>query len=344
MIPCRQLCTSRLRILSWNFPSRRIRQWRRAPWLNRWKRRPFLTSTCCHQKSKNCTGGPSVSPRFACRTSGCCVPRTCGSGARTRTCVSDCVTTLRTLTKNTIAGSNPSSLIQWITFMTGWWKYWAAEIRKRLASIPTPLPSCAGSANALAGKSVCFHILTGVAAVALLACAAPLTSAQTPAHSSKKHAAKSATNSAASSKPAPAATATGADLLEKQLAQLARALRDNPNATTYAALSAFASRNTKNETGARAALALGYYDLTREKPDLSLGWMRKAVGEKLLRDYVLYWQAQASLALGQKDSALEQFQSILRDFPDSGMTEQTVTALAQTALALGNAPDALAAL
>ena len=141
-----------------------------------------------------------------------------------------------------------------------------------------------------------------------------------------------------------AAAASTADLLEKQLAQLARALRDDPNATTYAALSAFASRNAKNETGARAALALGYYDLTRDKPDLALGWLRKAVGEKLLREYVLYWQAQASLALGQKEAALEQLQSIRRDFPDSAMTEQTVTSLAQTALAIGKGEDALAAL
>ncbi|HEV7966683.1 MAG TPA: transglycosylase SLT domain-containing protein [Candidatus Acidoferrales bacterium] len=151
-------------------------------------------------------------------------------------------------------------------------------------------------------------------------------------------------NPAVSQKPEAAATASGTDPLEKQLAQLSRSLRDRPNATTYAALSAFAARNAKNEIGAHAALALGYYDLTREKPDLALGWMRKAVGEKLLREYVLYWQAQASLALGQKEAALEQFQSILRDFPDSVMTEQTVTSVAQTALAIGKDADALAAL
>ena len=150
--------------------------------------------------------------------------------------------------------------------------------------------------------------------------------------------------SAASKKPETASTASGTDLLEKQLAKLSHALRDQPNATTYAALTAFAARNAKNETGARAALALGYYDLNRERPDLALGWMRKAVGEKLLREYVLYWQAQDSFALGQKEAALEQFQSILRDFPDSPMTELTVTALAQTALAIGKGGDALAAL
>ena len=228
--------------------------------------------------------------------------------------------------------------------MIGWWKYWAAEIRKRLASILTALPSHAGSANALAGKTACFHILTGVVAVVLLLFAAPQASAQTPAKPATKPAAKSSTKPAVSKKPATAATVSGSDLLEKQLAQLSHALRDSPNATTYSALSAFATRNAKNETGARAALALGYYDLTREKPDLALGWLRKAVGEKLLREYVMYWQAQASLALGEKEAALEQFQSILRDFPDSAMAELTVTSLAQTALALGKSGDALAAL
>ena len=72
--------------------------------------------------------------------------------------------------------------------------------------------------------------------------------------------------------------------------------------------------------------------------------MRKAVGEKLLRDYALYWQAQDSLALGQKEEALEQLHSVLRDFPDSVMTEQAVTSFAETALAVGKGQDALAAL
>jgi peptidoglycan lytic transglycosylase len=213
-----------------------------------------------------------------------------------------------------------------------------------LASIPIHLPSCAGSANARAGKTACLHIPAGVAAVALFLFAVPQARAQTPEKLAKKPAAKSLARSAASKKLETAPTALGTDLQEKQLAQLSHALRDSPNATTYAALSAFAARNGKNETGARAALALGYYVLNRERPDLALGWMRKAVGEKLLHEYVLYWQAQDSLALGQKEAALEQFQSILRDFPDSAMTELTVTALAQTALAIGKGGDALAAL
>lgn len=213
-----------------------------------------------------------------------------------------------------------------------------------MASIPTPLPSCAGSAKARAGKSACFQIAAGVVALALLLCGAPRLSAQTAPPPARKHAKKSAASSTTPADPSAAAASSNAELLEKQLARLSRALHDDSNATTYAALSAFAARNAKNETGARAALALGYYDLTRDKPDLALGWLRKAVGEKLLREYVLYWQAQASLALGEKEAALDQFQSIQRDFPDSAMTELTVTALAQTALDIGKAADALAAL
>ncbi len=71
--------------------------------------------------------------------------------------------------------------------------------------------------------------------------------------------------------------------MEKQLALLSRALHDKPSATTYAALAAFATQNEKKEIGPRAALALGYYDLSNDKPDLALGWLRKAVDDKLLR-------------------------------------------------------------
>jgi soluble lytic murein transglycosylase len=228
--------------------------------------------------------------------------------------------------------------------MTGWWKYWAAEILKRLASILIPPPSCAGNAEALAGKTARFRLLTGVVAVAFFFFAAPHALAQTPATAARKHRAKSSPRSAAAKKAVDAAPVSATGALEKQLTLLCRALRNEPNATTYAALSAFASRNTKNETGARAALALGYYDLNRDKPDLALGWLRKAVGDPLLHEYVLYWQAQASLVLGQKEAAFEQFQSFLRDFPNSAMAELNITALAQAALAIGKGEEALAAL
>lgn len=135
-----------------------------------------------------------------------------------------------------------------------------------------------------------------------------------------------------------------AEANEKQLAQLSRALRDHGSATTYAALAAFANQNAKKELGPRAALALGFYDLSREKPDLALGWLRKAVDDKLLREYVQYWQSQTSLDLGQREEGLEQLQSFHRDFPDSALTEQALTSLAQVALSSGKGDIALAAL
>jgi soluble lytic murein transglycosylase len=187
-------------------------------------------------------------------------------------------------------------------------------------------------------------MLTVLGAATVLVFVAASARTQTPATPAKKSETKQAAKSTARKKTADAAPAAGTDALEKQLALFSRALRDRSNATTYAALAAFATRNAKNETGARAALALGYYDLTRDKPDLALGWLRKAVGDKLLREYVLYWQAQASFELGQKEAAVEQFQSFRRDFPDSALTEQAVTSLAQAALAIGKGEGALAAL
>ncbi len=166
--------------------------------------------------------------------------------------------------------------------------------------------------------------------------------AQTTAHHAKKPAAKSSSTAKKKSKGIPAAEIT--DPVEKQLVQLSRALRDNGSATTYAALSAFATQNAKKEFGPRAALALAYYDLTRDKPDLALGWLRKAVDDKPLREYVQFWQAQTSLALGQREAGLEQLQSFRRDFPESVLTEQAVTSLAQAALEAGKGDVALASL
>ena len=54
----------------------------------------------------------------------------------------------------------------------------------------------------------------------------------------------------------------------------------------------------------------------------------------MLREYVLYWQSQALLASGKKEEAFAQLQSFLRDFPESVMTEQAMTSMAQVALRL----------
>jgi soluble lytic murein transglycosylase len=218
-----------------------------------------------------------------------------------------------------------------------------------LGRIPIPPPSCANRVKTAARDAARFHNrAVSIPSLLLVIAAAFPMHAQTPAKHAKKRSAK--TTAAAKNKDtappakknvaAPPAVVAG----EKQLAQLARTLRDHPNATSYAMLSAYAAKNAKDELGADAALALGYYDLMRDKPELALGWLRKAVGNKDLREYVQYWQAQASLALGQREEGLEQLQSLRRDFPESVMTEQLVTSLAQTALAMGKTEIALATL
>jgi soluble lytic murein transglycosylase len=172
--------------------------------------------------------------------------------------------------------------------------------------------------------------------------------AQTPARRSKKPSTKASAGgpqkSATASVKKNAEATPSAVAGEKQLAQFARGLHDHPNATSYGVLSAFAAKNAKNELGWHAALALGYYDLTRDKPELALGWLRKTVDDQELREYVQYWQAQASVALGQKQVGLEQLQSFRREFPNSVMSEEAVTSLVQTALAIGKTENALAAL
>jgi len=82
---------------------------------------------------------------------------------------------------------------------------------------------------------------------------------------------------------------------EKQLEKLSRALKE-PNASpAYVQLSSFASRKSSGTLGLRAALALGYYDYTREitrrRPN---GWREpERTADRGLR---LYWAAETDLA------------------------------------------------
>src|SRR5205807_9123910 len=49
----------------------------------------------------------------------------------------------------------------------------------------------------------------------------------------------------------------------------------------YGKLSAFATRNTTNVWGARAALALGYQDFSKNRMAQALGWLLKSQGDAL---------------------------------------------------------------
>jgi len=56
----------------------------------------------------------------------------------------------------------------------------------------------------------------------------------------------------------------------------------------------------------RAALALGYYDLSKNHYAEAVKWLEPAQNDPLLRDYALLYSAQANLALNKNGVALGQ--------------------------------------
>jgi len=115
-------------------------------------------------------------------------------------------------------------------------------------------------------------------------------------------------------KPETSAPQVAADTPEDQAAQreLSDLARSVHNATpgAYEKLSAFAAKNATNAWGARAALALGYDDYSKSRSVQALGWLSKAQNDTLLREYALYWTAQAQRALGRNADAYKGLQTI----------------------------------
>ena len=142
---------------------------------------------------------------------------------------------------------------------------------------------------------------------------------------------------AAVKKTAPAAT-------EKQLEQLSRALKQKNPAQAYSKLSVFAAQKSSGILGARAALALGYYDYTRTHYPDATKWFDRAKADPLLRDYSLYWGAENALAIGHSADALATLNQVRKDFPDSVLTDQVFESLAQAAISSNRPADAVAAL
>ncbi len=132
---------------------------------------------------------------------------------------------------------------------------------------------------------------------------------------------------------------------ERQLAQLARILHDDQSFLAYSRLSDFANGHASGELGARAALALGYYDYTKARLPQAQGWLQKAQQrETLLREYVLYWCAQVNRGQGRHAEALAELEMLRREFPESAIADSAVQSLAETSLALGDPEHAIAAL
>ncbi len=127
---------------------------------------------------------------------------------------------------------------------------------------------------------------------------------------------------------------------QKELSDLARALHSaTPGA--YEKLSAFAIKNTTNMWGARAALALGYDDYNKNRTTQALGWLIKAQNDALLREYALFWTAQAKHALKRTAEAYRDLQTIQSEYPNSAMREQVLESLAAYAVELGRPQEAI---
>jgi len=131
--------------------------------------------------------------------------------------------------------------------------------------------------------------------------------------------------------------------LRRELTPLARAMH-NGEAGAYNNLSAFATKNAGNVWGARAELALGYEDHSHVHEQQAFAWFTKASSDTLLREYVLYWTAQAKHGLGRSKDALTDLETVQHDYPNTAMKEQLLESLAPLAIELGRAQDAIDAL
>ena len=142
------------------------------------------------------------------------------------------------------------------------------------------------------------------------------------------------------SAPQVAADTPDDEAAQKELSDLARALH-NGAPSSNEKLSSFAVKNTTNVWGARAALALGYDDYSKNRAARGLGWLIKAQSDALLREYALFWTAQTQRALGRSADAYKVLQTIQHDYPNTAMREQLLEAFAPTAVQLGRAQEAI---
>lgn len=130
----------------------------------------------------------------------------------------------------------------------------------------------------------------------------------------------------------------------KQLEALARALNGASPQLAYSRLSFLASEKSSGVEGARAALALGYYDYSRQDYADAAKWFVSAERDTLLGDYTLYWQGMNDFAQGHNAQALTEMQQFRKMYPNSAMTEQALQTLGETAMAANEAAAAVEAL
>ncbi|MGC2333412.1 MAG: transglycosylase SLT domain-containing protein [Candidatus Acidiferrales bacterium] len=121
-------------------------------------------------------------------------------------------------------------------------------------------------------------------------------------------------------------------------------LKETKSNWAYSRLSALAQQKSSGVLGARAALALGSFDYSKQHYTQAAKWFARAQRDPLLGDYALYWGAETDLAAGNDAAALAELQQFREDFPGSVMTEQALEGLGNAAIGAKQPSAAVAAL
>ncbi len=165
-----------------------------------------------------------------------------------------------------------------------------------------------------------------------------------PAAIARTHKSDSPGKGARAAKSIPTSTHSRTVSASKQLETLARALKGKSPEFAYSRLSAIATAKSSGVEGARAALALGYFDYSRQQYTDAAKWLDRAKRDPLLADYVLYWRGQNDFAQQHSAQALAEMQQFRKTYPDSVMTEPALQTLAEAAIAANQAAAGVEAL
>jgi soluble lytic murein transglycosylase len=131
--------------------------------------------------------------------------------------------------------------------------------------------------------------------------------------------------------------------LQKELAPLARDLRHGtPGA--YEKMANLANKNSSSAWGQRAALALGYADFSTGHVQFAANWLQKAKGDALLEQYVLFYTAQTEHLQGKNASAVQDFATLLKNYPDTVIKEQVLEAYVPVTVEIARPQEGLEAL
>jgi soluble lytic murein transglycosylase len=139
------------------------------------------------------------------------------------------------------------------------------------------------------------------------------------------------------------ATAPDDEAMQRELSVLARSLH-NATPAAYEKLAEFSRKNAANVWGARAALALGYDDYSKNHAPQALAWLIKAKNDALLSEYVLFWTAQTQRLLKRNAEALANLETLQREHPGSAMREQILDVLVPAAIEAGKPQVAVEAI